>query len=156
MKIYVDVDDFARRMEHRADSVKNHIQTGMEKLMAFIHSRVPPAPPQSGKSFRFVSKRQWLFVTLSIREGSMRVPYRRTSTLLRSITTEVKPMGSSYVGSIGTNIVYAPWVISSEPFRGIGGQAEYHKGHWWTLQDVVMKAIGEAVTILRNHVAKGL
>ncbi len=67
-------------------------------------------------------------------------PYRRTGQLGGSITTEVRPLGGkSYVGVIGTNKVYAPFVISTEAVGGRGPQAQYHKGVWYTLQEVVEK-----------------
>ena len=90
----------------------------MDKAVKYVHQQVPDYPPPP--------------------DGSR---YRRTFTLDRSITTEVKSVtGNDIVGSIGTKTVYAPWVISSEKTTGgRGPQAKQHKGRWYTLQDVVWK-----------------
>jgi len=61
--------------------------------------------------------------------------YKRTGNMVASITTDVKTMGGEMVGVIGTNMSYAPWVISSERVpNGDGPQAWMHKGRWYTLQ----------------------
>lgn len=58
--------------------------------------------------------------------------YRRTGTLGRSWTGKVyggsRGINTTVVGIIGTNTVYAPWVVSSVK------QAWMHRGRWWTLQ----------------------
>lgn len=60
--------------------------------------------------------------------------YRRTAQLGRSITTEVRGMGSETVGTIGTNTVYAPYVIAEKKLGTRGPQAWMHKDRWWTLE----------------------
>ena len=156
MKIEADVDGFMERMEARRRRVRDACEKGTEKMCDYVLEKVPPAPPAARKRYPFVSFKQWLFVVASIREGSMQVPYRRTSTLARTITTSVKPMGNDFIGAIGTDVVYAPWVISSESYGSRGPQAEYHKGVWWTLQGVVREAIKGAKDIYKDIVGKAL
>jgi hypothetical protein len=86
----------------------------MTEVMTGIHERVPdypPAPPNSS--------------------------YRRTGQLGRSISTKVQALNDIVVGEIGTNLDYAPHVISSEATPNGGPQAWMHKDRWWTLQGVV-------------------
>ena len=71
--------------------------------------------------------------------------YVRTGTLGRSVhgmrgdaegslSRVERGLGSDVVGFVGTNIEYAPWVISEDK------QAKMHRGRWWTLQGVVRKS----------------
>lgn len=89
-----------------------------QEAVLYVYSTVPTYPPPPAGS-----------------------SYRRTGTLGRSITTEVKAIGTRQVGSIGTNVVYAPYVIDKER------QAGMHVGRWWTLQDVVLKARDKVIDI---------
>jgi hypothetical protein len=81
--------------------------------------------------------------------------YRRTGTLGRSIGTEVRTIGSEIMGVIGSNVSYAPWVISDEVGTNQAGpQATVHKGRWYTLQDVVKKARDHVVSIYNDAISK--
>jgi len=88
------------------------------KAVMYVHGKVPPYPaPPMGST------------------------YKRTGTLGRSINTKVKTMGSNVVGLIGSNMSYAPWVISEEEIDGVGPQTFTHKTTgWYTLHAVVRKA----------------
>ena len=110
----VGFDEFDDKMR-RLGNVAQWAKPIMDKAVLFVHSQVPayPAPPSTSR-------------------------YRRTGTLGRTITTEVKSLGNDIAGSIGTKTVYAPYVISTEKVGGRGPQAWMHKGRWWLLQDVVM------------------
>jgi hypothetical protein len=100
------------------------IEQATNKAVLYVHSTVPKYPAQP--------------------EGTR---YRRTGTLGREITTEVRSVGSDVVGVIGSPTVYAPWVISAEEIGGIGPQAKVHQGRWWTLQGVVERAKEAVVKI---------
>jgi len=54
--------------------------------------------------------------------------YRRTNTLVRSLTYAVKATPTEVTVSYGTNRLYAKYVIDR------ADQAQYHKGNWKTLQ----------------------
>ncbi len=97
----------------------------MDKAMKYVHSQVPPYPPPPPNS-----------------------TYRRTGLLGRSIATEVNPLGTSIVGTIGTNVVYAPYVIGEN-------QAAIHQGRWWQLEKVVEKLVPDVVKIFEDW-AKGI
>jgi len=104
------LDSLSRRLE-KLSGVGDALIETTDKAVKYVHSQVPPYPPT--------------------RPGQR---YVRTGTLGRSIGTEVRSLGVSVVGTIGTSTVYAPWVISDKQ------QAWMYTGRWWTLQGVVRKA----------------
>lgn len=108
------------------------ILRGMNRAVLYVHGEIPPYPaPPDGSD------------------------YRRTGTLGRSITTEVRSVGNEVVGLIGTSVVYAPYVISDEPSAdGRGPQAWMHAGRWWALQGVVREHIDGVITILSDTVRR--
>ena len=61
------------------------------------------------------------------------IPYVRTGTLGRSITSAISNLtGSSVTVKIGTTIQYAQRVIGDD-----GQQSPYHRGTWWQLGQVM-------------------
>lgn len=101
-----------------------------EKAVLYVHSKVPAYPPTRPRQ-----------------------SYIRTGDLGRSITTEVKSISGGFQGSIGTNKVYAPWVISDRSLSdGRGPQAWMHKGRWWTLQGVVKDNVDGVIEIFKRAV----
>lgn len=125
-----------------------------DRAVKYVHRNLPPYPPASGKPFEWVSERQRRYVMAKIRSGEIEVPYKRTTSagLAGSITTQVRTIGGNYAGVIGTNKIYAPWVISSEKVGSRGPQARYHQGTWWTLQEEVRKRFPDVVEIYRKAV----
>jgi len=106
--------------------IQKTLKQTTDKAVKYVHSQVPPYPAPPPASC-----------------------YSRTGMLGRSINTQVKEVGSEIQGVIGSPIEYSPWVISSEAVAevGAGPQAWMHKGRWWTLQEVVNKALGEVKRI---------
>lgn len=104
----------------------NRIQSGLsdmrsttERATKYVRGQIPPYPPPPANS-----------------------KYRRTGTLGREIYDQVRPVGSGFVGVIGSPTVYGPWVISDEKLSdGRGPQAKVHQGRWWTLQEILRKSI---------------
>jgi hypothetical protein len=108
-----ELEEVGRRLGRAGKTISDELYTTMDKAMQYIHSKVPPypAPPPMSR-------------------------YTRTGSLGRSITTKVEMVGShDVIGKIGSNIVYAPFVIGHEK------QASVHKGRWYTLFDVVDKSM---------------
>jgi hypothetical protein len=102
----------------QGEQLLKEMEETTQKAVLYVHGQVPSYPPPPSMS-----------------------TYRRTGTLGRQITTEVRTAGSSVLGVIGSPTPYSPWVISSETVpSGEGPQAEVHKGRWWTLQKVVEDA----------------
>ena len=108
------------------------IEKATWEAVNYVHGRVPPYPAPPADS-----------------------TYRRTGTLGRRITTDVKTIGTQIVGMIGNDVVYAPYVISDEKLAdGRGPQAWMHEGRWWTLQNVVRKAQQGITDIYRAMVKR--
>lgn len=119
------LDELVRKAQRMGRDTGPMLTRTMDRAVKYVHSQVPPYPPAPPDS-----------------------RYRRTGLLGRSITTEVRALGGTTVGVIGTNVAYAPDVISSEPANGAGPQAWYHKRTgWYTLQGVVAKAERQIVVI---------
>ena len=93
--------------------VNAEIKKAMTKAVYFLQSKVavyPPPPPTS--------------------------TYRRTGTLGRSITSEVKGIGGEIHGIVGTAIPYAPYVIGPK-------QAAFHKGRWKQMAEHAKEQAGK-------------
>lgn len=119
------LEELQRKARRMGTDMGPTMSRTMDRAVKYVHSTVPPYPPAPPES-----------------------RYRRTGLLGRSITTEVRALGGATVGVIGTNVAYAPDVISSEPANGAGPQAWYHKRTgWYTLQDVVAKAERQIIAI---------
>lgn len=146
-----------KKLGSLADLNRQFVAPTMEEAAHYVLSQVPDYPPQQHKKQPFVSARQRRYVMAAIKRGDISTPYRRTGTLGRSITTEVRTIGGSVQGVIGTNTTYAPWVISDEETPdGIGPQSHYHEGNWWTLQGVVRGAIPEVYDIFNTRLGEFL
>jgi len=141
-------------MQQRAQDMNDAAKEATEKAAKHVHEKVPSYKGASGLPMMFKNLRQRIFVIKSIEEGSITVPYRRTGELGRAITTEVKPVGTDWVGTIGTNTVYAPYVISNKKVGGRGPQTKYHQagGAWYTLQQVVEDCRDAITRIYRTTV----
>ncbi len=150
----VIIPDPAKIMSAKAEDFEDALVKGLNDALDHVLGSVPGPPTPSRAPMTFVSQKQRRYVMMLVAEG--KVPYKRTNKLAGSITTEVKKVSEeSYLGMIGTNRVYAPWVISSRKIEdGRGPQAEYHKGVWYTLQDVVSKEFSKVVDIIRDAIGK--
>lgn len=65
--------------------------------------------------------------------------YKRTGTLVKSLTYEVRQTKSATEVVYGSNRAYAKYVLDNED------QATYHKGNWRTLQDMAQDAAPRVV-----------
>ena len=106
--------------------IQKTLKQTTDRAIKYVHSQVPPYPPKPPNS-----------------------TYTRRLLLGKTINTRVKEVGSEIQGVIGSPMEYSPWVISSEAVAevGAGPQAWMHRGRWWTLQEVVNKALGEVKRI---------
>lgn len=119
------------------------------RMGAVAESVIPDYPAASGKPrpkiylrasatdgslfySAFESQAQQGKVFSLIAEG--KVPYTRTGTLGRSITSAISDLtGSSVTVKIGTAMTYASLVIGNDE-----QQDDYHKGTWWQLEKVMI------------------
>ena len=131
------LDEVIAKMGKRGERLQEAPREAMLEALLFVHSQVPPYPTPPATS-----------------------SYRRTHILGNSVTalsgralgalSRVEQLGSSTTGYIGTNIVYAPWVIDQ------ARQAWMHRGRWWTLQAVVQKARDGILAIFNKAVGKAI
>lgn len=109
--------------------IKSGLKKITEKATLFVWGEIPPYP--SG-------------------------PWEREGLLGKEMYSEVRELGSEIVGLIGNNVVYGPWVISSEQIGNRGPQRHFHGAHgWYTLQGVIQKAKNGVIQIYENWI-KGL
>ena len=146
-------DHYARRLE-QFGRVTDWGAPIVNKALKLVHSRVPQYPSPRREPQPFKTERQRRYFFWALHAGEITVPYRRSGQLGRSLTTEVRPLGNDIVGLIGTNTVYAPWVISDRAIDGRGPQAQYHAGRWWTLQQVVRDNVGAVIDVFRTEIRK--
>lgn len=93
---------------------------------------------KDGSTFKskFKSLAQQRKVMSLVKQG--KVPYRRTGTLGKSLTSAVNIAAYGVADvRIGSNLDYAPYVIDKER------QSHYHMGTWNTIQDDIEGALGE-------------
>lgn len=120
------LDELAEALEHLAGETTRVLQEGMEQGVLYVHQSMPPYPPA-----RIDSR------------------YRRTGSLGRSMTTEVRTMGATVTGIVGSAMPYAPLVIGTE-------QAGMHRRRWWRLVDVVRQALPTVVRMIEARVAAAI
>ena len=92
-----------------APQLTSEIEKTTKKATLYVFGKIPGYPAPVGNS-------------------------KRTGRLGRELHSEVKSMGSGFVGIIGSPTPYSPWVISTEAAHGAGPQVSWHKGRWYTLQ----------------------
>ena len=109
--------DLIPRMQRYPDRLKSEMEKTTTAALAHTQGSVPQYPAARPSS-----------------------SYVRTGTLGRSIGLggradiyEVRAIGSGYEGKLGTNLSYAPYVISED-------QAAVHRGRWWTVATILEKA----------------
>jgi len=136
----------------------------MEQTMLFLHGELPEYPAQAHRKAdtdNWTDKQRRYFFW-ALREGIIQVPYRRTGTLGRRFTTEVKTAGAAVEGRIGTNTDYAPWVVGPDRSAAItiGGvqkyQARGHVGVWWQFMDVIEDNLDGAFAVFVEEFYKYL
>lgn len=145
--------DPKKYMDHASSMILDDSVRGMKEGLNALHGRVPGPPTAARKPFIFVSAKQRRYVMAAIKTGLIKVPYRRTNDMVRRMNTRVERESHGVKGYIGTATPYAPWVISSdETPSGLGPQARYHQGTWWTLQDVVKKNISVVIDAIKKSI----
>jgi len=146
-------DDLARftvfissRLSQRA--LEAALLQAARKTGVAMESLVLPIPPPpnrplapvytlNGRPSKFKTEKQRRYVLMAISRGLIRIPYRRTNSLYRSLTSKTELIGDSLFISVGTNKAYAPYVIgyprqAGLPYpRGSNQQSFYHRqtGH---------------------------
>ena len=168
-------EEMLRTIEHVPDLALEAAVPGMKDAVTFLHGALPDYPnlpdgsvmrPDGVSFLRTATQRGWFFA--ATRKGQVRgwewveeeidgrvvghpqrVGSTRTGTLGRKFTEDVVKETAAVLGTLGTNVPYAPWVVGpSYPGEEINGkqmyQARVHVDRWWQLYDVVAKHEGEA------------
>lgn len=102
-----------------------------------------------GKTYKskFKSLKQQRYVMALAADG--KIPYRRTGTLGRSITSTAAASGRTAAVRVGTNRTYAKYVIGDAP----APQSHYHQGTWTPLSEDLLKARPDIVTAFVNRLS---
>lgn len=134
-----------------------------ERVGVKAEGLVSEYPPASGKPLpvyytrqradgtaflsKFKTLRQQRKVMMLIKEG--KVPYKRTGTLGKSITSSARIIGVGVVDvSVGSNLDYALRVIDRDT------QSHYHAGTWTPLQDDIENGLGELSATAQSSVKR--
>lgn len=108
--------ELERKLKHLPDKLNQLTHKTMETSLQLLQKNTPEYPPVPPES-----------------------KYIRTETLGRSLggaggkptVYSIKGTGANVVGTFGTNLSYAQYVIDENR------QAYMHKGRWWTMKTIV-------------------
>ena len=119
----IGLKELSARFHQAPDKFKNAMKTTMQASLLHIWGKDPPypAPPQDSKYVRTE--------TLGRSLGS---GFQGGKSSSRPDIYEVKEMGGNFVGSFGTRVKYAPYVIGER-------QARWNS-HWWTIEKLAKSA----------------
>jgi len=126
---YTDLVKKSANMAQAIDIIREENLRAMNESLAFgqdFVAKYPPPPTGAHTTFVSDKQRRWFFWALST--GVITVPYKRTGTLGKSWTTDVRPSGTSLNGVLGNVRPYGPYVQDEEV------QARIHRGRWPTVQ----------------------
>lgn len=134
MQITID-DAEVRRMLARLESAEP-VKTGIRAMATYLHARIIRYPETDGKRppQPFVSEKQRRYFFAALRDGTIKVPYRRSKHLNRSFGDGPVAQDGGLTQVIGTTASYAPFVV------GVQSQSRYMRGlGWQSAADVVEK-----------------
>ena len=104
----------------------------MEASLFVLQENVPPyPPPPSGSTYRRTGT-----VGRSLGVGMAGRPVGQPD--IKKVTGRV---GSNFVGTFGTRLNYAPYVIGERE------QARAHKGRWWTMLTIAKNATPKIIQV---------
>ena len=157
MKLQITgLDEVARKFKGMEDKAVRRLEMAMKRGILTVHQSIPPYPTRSDRRMVFVSAKQRRWFFWALKSGLITVPYRRTNTLGRSITTfkgsegalsEARSSGANIVGVIGTAIPYAQYVVGDAD-----KQARIHKGYWWQLLENIKKNVPKVTAVIQAEV----
>jgi hypothetical protein len=128
-------------------------EVAMAQALLYLHGKLPeypdqPLPNPDGVSYMNDAQRRWFFA--NVRKGNVKgwqwieghpqkTGSARTGNLGRKFTEDVEREDIAVLGSLGTNVPYAPWVVGpSYPGEQINGktmyQARIHVDRWWQFE----------------------
>ena len=124
----IGLDELREKYHEAPEVLDRAIQHTMWESLALLWQHVPPYPAKKNPDQKYI----------------------RTGTLGRSIGTDmngkqlstppsvytVKREGQYNVGTFGTNLEYAPFVIGDN-------QAQHHRGWWWVMKTIADRAVSK-------------
>lgn len=146
------LQDVGRSIGVTAESVISEYPVATHNPLPYFYTRHEafgkPTKPYLSK---FKSDKQAFKVRMLGKLGKL--PYRRTGTLQKSISSRVVTVDlARVVTQVGTNLEYGSEVLDEQE------QSYYHQGTWNTLQDDLRKGIIQyeivAIRVLRKHVVE--
>jgi len=116
------LQEIVHQMQAFPRTLNREIQQTMRQSLDVLQEKVPDYPPKPANS-----------------------TYDRTFLLWNSLTvsdhqlhvSKVEKLGGMHQATFGSNVKYAPYVISDEM------QAEVHQGWWWTMSVIVDRALSK-------------
>ena len=103
-----------------AGNVEAAIENGMDDWALLLAADLGTYPPPRPRPMVFKTEKQRRGFFARLKDGRIKIPYRRDRTLGRSWVPK-KPGAGQRV--VATNVPYAKWVQGRS-------QARYHKGNW--------------------------
>lgn len=145
-----------KRMGVAAESVVSQYPPQTRKPLEKVYTRTSVAGKKTRPwKSKYKSDKQQFYVTQVLAKNGS-IPYRRTGTLGRSITSQVvqaTPVSVSV--AIGSAIPYAKYVIGAPP-----DQSKYHEGNWTPLVANIEANLSKINTVaqetLNDELAKAL
>ena len=133
----------------------------MELTMLFLQGEIPEYPDQPNLPPGTIAKtwtdKQRRYFFWALKNGKIKVPYKRTGLLGRRITSQAERDGVDVTGSVGLDVPYAPWVVGPPRSNAItiGGvemwQQPIHQGRRWQFYDVVYNNLDEAYRVFSEE-----
>lgn len=158
-------------VEDRKTVVEKAAQAAMVVLDEAVRNQLPPPVRKQSQSQHWTAKqRRWWWATMRAKAlGTSRAlpgwkasfvetngrkqlklsgSYRRTGTLVKSMTYAVSTSGSTTTAKYGTNRKYARYVVDEER------QAKYHEGNWPTLQAITRRELPRLQTAFSERLTQ--
>jgi hypothetical protein len=148
-----EFEKLRKEMEQWPTEVLEAAEVSMEQALLYLHGKLPeypdpPLPNPDGVSYLNDAQRRWFFA--NARKGNVKgwqwidghpqkTGSARTGNLGRKFTEDVERDGTAVLGSLGTDVDYAPWVVGpAYPGEIINGktmyQARIHVDRWWQFE----------------------
>lgn len=137
------VDNSLRKLASQMPQIVDKVmQPWAQSARAALKSTPYPAP--NTRKMRWVSEKQRRYVMAAIRDGRIKVPYRRTGNLANRWSAQRLKPGS---WEIKNSARYAVYVV---------GKNQYwmHAGRWWIASDEVSKLTGKLVDELTKELKR--
>ena len=136
--ITIDSREVVELLTRAPQRIDRALRAGMDDSLSLLHRDMATYPARQSRKpnpGQFVSERQRRFVMASIRDGRIKLPYKRTNTLKNSWQKRITGYGTSIVGEVVSSGATAPY---NRLLQDRDRQARMHQPNWTnTVQTVV-------------------